>query len=108
MGGMKMTINGKPFEPDRIDFTAGRGTLERWRVESRMMAHPFHAHGVKFRIPDPQRPEETGWKDVAVVRGTRDLLVSIDAATERDIPFMFHCHILEHEDAGMMGQFLNG
>lgn len=108
MGGMKMTINGKPFEPDRIDFTAGRGTLERWRVESRMMAHPFHAHGVKFRIPDPQRPEETGWKDVAVVRGTRDLLVSIDAATERDIPFMFHCHILEHEDAGMMGQFLTG
>ncbi len=108
MRGMAMTINGKPFDPDRIDFTAKRGAVERWRVESRMMTHPFHAHGVTFRLPDPQRPEETGWKDVAVVRGTRDLLVSIDAAAERDIPFMFHCHILEHEDAGMMGQFLTG
>ena len=108
MQGVRMTINGKPFDPDRIDFFAGRGAVERWRVESRMMAHPFHAHGVKFRLPDPRRPEETGWKDVAVVSGVRELLVSIDAATERDVPFMFHCHILEHEDAGMMGQFLTG
>ena len=101
-----MAINGEPFDAGRVDFTAPRGAVERWRVTTDSMAHPFHAHGLKFRIADPRRPEETGWKDVAVIDGTRDLLVRIEAATERGVPFMFHCHILEHEDAGMMGQFL--
>jgi FtsP/CotA-like multicopper oxidase with cupredoxin domain len=104
--GPTMTINGNAYSPDRIDFTAPRGATENWRVLSGMMTHPFHAHGVKFRITDPLRPEETGWKDVVVVNGTREFLVSIDAETEGEVPFMYHCHILEHEDAGMMGQFL--
>ena len=104
--GPVMTINGEPYDPGRSNFTARRGTVERWTIVSEGMAHPFHAHGVKFRIPDPRTPEETGRKDVVTVAGTRDLLVSIDAETRRGVPFMFHCHILEHEDAGMMGQFL--
>ena len=101
-----MSINGAAYEPARIDFTARQGTVERWTIETDHMPHPFHAHGVKFRIVEPRRPEETGWKDVAHIEGRRDLLVSIDAPSRADIPFMFHCHILEHEDAGMMGQFL--
>ena len=105
-GGPVMGINAKPYDPDVIDFTARVGTVERWTVVAEAMVHPFHAHGVKFRIPEPARPEEAGWKDVATIEGTRDLLVSIDAPSVGDVPFMFHCHILEHEDAGMMGQFL--
>ena len=101
-----MAINGEPYDAGRSDFTAKRGTVESWTIVSEGMAHPFHAHGVRFRVPDPRTPEETGWKDVVTVAGTRDLLVSIDAPTVGDVPFMFHCHILEHEDAGMMGQFL--
>ena len=104
--GPVMTINGEAYDPQRIDFTARRGTVERWTVGTDGMSHPFHAHGVRFRIIDPVRPEETGWKDVAFVEGARDLLVSIDAPARNGVPFMFHCHILEHEDAGMMGQFL--
>ena len=104
--GPVMAINGEPYEAGRTDFTSKRGTVERWTIVSEGMAHPFHAHGVKFRVPDPQTPEETGWKDVVTVAGTRDLLVFIDAETVNDVPLMFHCHILEHEDAGMMGQFL--
>ena len=104
--GPVMAINGEPYEAGRMDFTAKRGTIERWTIVSDSMAHPFHAHGVRFRVPDPRTPEETGWKDVVTVAGTRDLLVSIDAPTVGDVPLMFHCHILEHEDAGMMGQFL--
>lgn len=106
IGSQTMTINGQPYDPERIDFTARRGTIERWRVSGAMMGHPFHAHGVKFRVLDPRRPEETGWKDSVLVKETRDLLVSIDAEARDRVPFMFHCHILEHEDAGMMGQFL--
>ncbi|WP_172794863.1 multicopper oxidase family protein [Loktanella sp. 3ANDIMAR09] len=104
--GPTMAINDEPYDPDRISFTARIGTVERWTITAEDMAHPFHAHGVKFLIPDPQRPEETGWKDVVAIDGTRDLLVAIEAPTTGDVPFMFHCHILEHEDAGMMGQFL--
>ena len=104
--GPVMTINGEPYTKERRDFTARRGTVERWTIVSEGMAHPFHAHGVKFRVPEPRSPTETGWKDVVTVSGTRDLLVAIEAPTVGDVPLMFHCHILEHEDAGMMGQFL--
>ncbi len=104
--GPVMSINGEAYDPARTAFTASLGTVERWTVETGGMPHPFHAHGVKFRLADPRRPEETGWKDVAYVEGRRDLIVSIDAPARDGHPFMFHCHILEHEDAGMMGQFL--
>lgn len=104
--GPVMAINDEPYDPDRISFTAKIGTVERWKITAEDMAHPFHAHGVKFRVPDPKRPEETDWKDVVVIDGTRDLLVAIKASSVKDVPFMFHCHILKHEDAGMMGQFL--
>ena len=104
--GPVMAINGEPYRAGRMDFTAKRGTIERWTIVSDGMAHPFHAHGVCFRVPDPRTPEETGWKDVVTVAGTRDLFVSIDAPAVDGVPLMFHCHILEHEDAGMMGQFL--
>lgn len=105
-GAQTMTINGESFNPDRIDFTAKAGAIERWRVTGAMMGHPFHVHGAKFLIADPQRPEEMGWKDTAMINGARDLIVKIEARSEDQIPFMYHCHILEHEDAGMMGQFL--
>lgn len=105
-GGPSMTINGQGYDKDRIDFRAKLGAIETWRVSSSMIAHPFHAHGVRFRIVEPQRPEERGWKDTVLVDGERELLVEIVAPSVDDVPFMFHCHVLEHEDAGMMGQFL--
>jgi blue copper oxidase len=39
------------------------------------------------------------------VTGEAEILARFDQPASRDTPFMFHCHILEHEDAGMMGQF---
>ena len=115
MGGMEhgamakgpvMTINGRAYDPGRIDFVTRPGAVERWVVEASDMAHPFHAHGVRFRIEGPRAPEEEGWKDVALVQGERALLVSVEAPSREGVPFMLHCHILEHEDAGMMAQFL--
>jgi FtsP/CotA-like multicopper oxidase with cupredoxin domain len=74
------------------------------------MAHPFHIHGASFRILSlngaPPASHLTGWKDVALIDGKAELLVRFDRPASRDKPFMFHCHILEHEDAGMMGQFV--
>ena len=109
MGGGGFAINGRPFDMDRIEFEVARGSVERWQIRSTMIAHPFHVHGVRFRVVTenggPPRPENTGWKDTVLVPGEAEILAQFDQPASRETPFMFHCHILEHEDAGMMGQF---
>jgi FtsP/CotA-like multicopper oxidase with cupredoxin domain len=109
MPGQEMTINGRTFSPERIDFDAKRETLELWQLSSHMMAHPFHVHGTQFQIltlnGETPPPRLQGWKDTVLVDRYAEILVPITQTASRDHPFMFHCHILEHEDAGMMGQF---
>ena len=109
MGGGGFAINGRPYDMDRIDFEVALGTVERWQIRSTMVAHPFHVHGIRFRVVTenggPPRPENTGWKDTVLVPGEAEILARFDQPASRETPFMFHCHILEHEDAGMMGQF---
>ena len=110
-GGMMgtMGINDRPYDPGRIDVRMQRGVPEIWRVRSLEMAHPFHVHGTAFQVLSlngaPVPFETTGLKDVFLVDGEAEILVQADHPASSDIPYMFHCHILEHEDAGMMGQF---
>ena len=76
-----------------------------------VVTHPFHIHNTQFRILDRngRRPalDEAGRKDTVVVEPgeTVRLLVRFDHYSDPTRPYMYHCHILEHEDAGMMGQF---
>jgi blue copper oxidase len=74
------------------------------------MAHPFHVHGASFRVVslDGASPPAhlAGWKDVVLVEDKAELLVAFNHPATREHPFMYHCHILEHEDAGMMGQYV--
>ncbi len=113
MGGGRgmgsMGINGRSMAMDRVDFEARVGETERWRVVANEMAHPFHVHGTQFVVlSDNGRPvpfDSTGMKDVYRVHGEAELLVRFARRAPRHAPYMFHCHILEHEDAGMMGQF---
>ena len=109
MGGGGFAINGRPYDMRRIDFEVALGSVERWQIRSTMVAHPFHVHGLRFRVVTenggPPRPENTGWKDTVLVPGAAEILARFDQPASRETPFMFHCHILEHEDAGMMGQF---
>ena len=98
-------INGKLMDMDRVDVHAKLGATEIWEVENLVgMDHPFHLHGFQFQVLDRNGVPEPfrSWKDVVnvpkhqVVR----LIVRYD-----DYPgkWMFHCHILDHEDHGMMG-----
>lgn len=107
--GAGFAINGRPFDIERIDFTVAKGTVEHWTVESPMLAHPFHIHGAFFQVlsENGNKPgiENQGWKDTVLVDRQVEILVRFDHAAAEQKPFMFHCHILEHEDAGMMGQF---
>ncbi len=48
----------------------------------------------------------SGWKDIVLVEDKAELLVAFNRPATREYPFMYHCHILEHEDAGLMGQYV--
>lgn len=103
-------INGKAFDMARIDVETKRGTSEVWEIVSVGMAHPFHIHGASFRILSidggPAPPHLSGWKDVVLVPERVELLVAFTQLAPPQYPFMYHCHILEHEDAGLMGQYV--
>jgi blue copper oxidase len=104
-----MGINGRSYAMDRVDVTAKLGTSEIWEIVSTAMAHPFHVHGASFRIlsNNGRKPsaQQSGWKDVVLVEERAEVLARFDNPAPPKMPFMYHCHILEHEDHGMMGQF---
>lgn len=106
------TINDASMDMGRIDFSVKRGSTEIWEIKNISdMPHPFHIHGISFWILDrqgkPVAPYERGWKDTVFVHveETVRLIATFDLPSDPKIPYMYHCHILEHEDAGMMGQF---
>jgi blue copper oxidase len=103
-------INGQTLDMGRIDVETKLGTSEVWEVISAGMAHPFHIHGALFRILSiagaPPRAHLAGWKDVVLVEDKAELLVAFNRPATPAHPFMYHCHILEHEEAGLMGQYV--
>jgi FtsP/CotA-like multicopper oxidase with cupredoxin domain len=98
-------LNGKLFDPNRVDVSAPLGATEIWQVENPLgMDHPFHLHGFRFQVLDRNGVPEPfpAWKDtVNVPKG--ELVRLIVQYTDYPGKWMFHCHILDHEDHGMMG-----
>ncbi|MEM8840762.1 MAG: multicopper oxidase CueO [Pseudomonadota bacterium] len=109
-------INGAPFEMGDVPFSAPIHTDLRWRISegSDRMLHPVHIHGCQFRILklDGKAPPShmAGWKDIAPISkgGSAEIQIRFDHPAEQTAPFMAHCHILEHEDSGMMTNFSVG
>ena len=103
-----MSINGEQMNMKKINFTVNKGDLEQWNITSG--EHPFHMHGVSFQILSrngkPPAPEDRGWKDTILPLGNAQLLMRFHHLAPKEYPYMYHCHILEHEDMGMMGQFV--
>ena len=106
MGGL--SINGQAFDMSRIDERVRLGDVEIWEVSGEMMAHPFHVHGVHFQVlrqgSGTPSVRDQGLRDTVLVKEPVELLVRFTQPAVK-APFMYHCHILEHEDGGMMGQF---
>ena len=123
-------VNGKPYEPTRMDRVLRLGGVDEWTLRSDLASHPFHIHVNPFQIvkildpqgrdvsapgavddtggtPDPQYPGLKGvWKDTLWVKnagkaGKYTLVVR--TRYQRYIgAYVLHCHILDHEDQGMM------
>lgn len=109
-GAGSMGINGQPMDMQRIDEKVRKGDTEIWRISVDEQLHPFHIHGCSFRILSQQGATPPayaqGWKDMVQVEdGWSEVLVRFDHEAPEEAPYMYHCHILEHEDCGMMGQF---
>ncbi|QPZ37915.1 multicopper oxidase family protein [Paramicrobacterium chengjingii] len=106
-------INDKQMKMDRIDAVATVNTTEIWNVLNEMPApHNFHVHDVQFQVLSvdgmPPSPELAGWKDTIYLEPDVQyrIIMEFTDYADGDNPYMFHCHLLRHEDAGMMGQFL--
>ncbi|MFA7273781.1 MAG: multicopper oxidase domain-containing protein [Crocinitomicaceae bacterium] len=106
-------FNDSSFNMDRIDLIIPLNNTEVWKlVNETMVGHPFHIHDIQFYLVDRNgslpHDGEKGRKDVVFIpTGDSVLFVTkFEDFADSVIPYMYHCHILMHEDAGMMGQFL--
>ncbi|WP_354637876.1 multicopper oxidase family protein [Kitasatospora camelliae] len=106
------SINGRTMDMARIDEVVPTGAVEIWEVENSASSHNFHIHEVSFQILDvagtPPPAHSAGYKDTVFVptRSTVRLAVQFGRYADPGAPYMYHCHLLRHEDAGMMGQFV--
>jgi blue copper oxidase len=106
-------INDLKMDMGRIDQTVPVDTTEIWEIENEAgIPHNFHPHGTSFRVlevaGETPPPALSGPKDTVQVPPGETVRVAIRFSDYGDpaTPFMFHCHLLEHEDRGMMGQFV--
>ncbi len=98
-------INGRLMDMERVDVSAALGATEIWQVENLVgMDHPFHLHGFQFQVLDRDGVPEPfrSWKDTVNVP-RHQVVRFIVRYDDHPGKWMFHCHILDHEDHGMMG-----
>ncbi len=107
------TFNNAPFNMNVINYTIPLNSTEIWEIiNNSAIAHPFHIHDVQFYVLDrdgnPPPLNERGKKDVILVRPgeTVRFITQFTDFADDSIPYMYHCHMLFHEDRGMMGQFI--
>lgn len=106
MGGATgFTINGRTFDATRIDTRVRLGDIEDWEFVNPMgMDHPMHIHTNPFQVVQRDGAVEAAWRDVVLVPAggaTRIRTAFLDFTGKA----FYHCHILDHEDLGMMGVF---
>jgi FtsP/CotA-like multicopper oxidase with cupredoxin domain len=102
---LSFSFNNKEFDPKRVDIRAKLGTVELWDlVNDSDMDHPFHLHTNSFQIYTRNGKPETQptWKDVVNVKSKETVQILVPFNDFAGIT-VYHCHILEHEERGMMG-----
>jgi bilirubin oxidase len=113
--GAPFTFNNVGFSMTTINQTVALGATETWTVNGgNIFGHSFHIHGVQFKMVSRNgssgavKAYESGWKDTFYVplNETVTFVAKFDEAADSKYPYMYHCHMVNHEDAGLMGQFV--
>lgn len=107
-------IDGQAFDMMVINQFVPFENVEIWTLTNNSpISHPFHIHDVQFYVLDingvPPPPHQSGRKDVILVpsgQGVVRFITQFDDFYNDTLPYMYHCHMLTHEDDGMMGQFV--
>lgn len=104
MGGMSFTFNGETFNPNKVNQNVKLNTVEDWVISNTShMAHPFHIHAWAFQVIDRgDGKPDPGWKDTVAIPVGSKVRIRINFA-DFGGKTVYHCHILDHEDTGMMG-----
>ena len=113
--GTAFTFDNAAFNMNIINHTLNLNAIEKWTVtNNNVFGHAFHIHDVEFKIVARNGnaasvgTHESGWKDVMYVPKGESVsfVAKFDDYADPIHPFMYHCHFANHEDDGMMGQFV--
>jgi FtsP/CotA-like multicopper oxidase with cupredoxin domain len=103
--GNQFFINGKKFNHNRVDVRAELGTTEEWTIRNVSdEQHPFHLHVDDFQVIsiNDEHYDAPSLQDTQVLPVHGEVLIR-PRFTQFTGKFVYHCHILAHEDNGMMG-----
>jgi FtsP/CotA-like multicopper oxidase with cupredoxin domain len=103
------TFNGLMYDPNRIDANPALGATEEWTFSNRSgQDHPIHLHDINFQVVSgASAGPDTEWKETINVPSWNSVTLRVTFPDYTGV-YMFHCHILEHEDNMLMGQFKVG
>ncbi|MDI1443588.1 multicopper oxidase domain-containing protein [Polyangium sp. 6x1] len=114
-GTNHFTIDGRTFCETRIDQCMALGAVEEWTIVNkwdmvgRESIHPFHIHVNSFLLTsiNGKKPAQPIWRDTVLIptsgmEGVDGSLVFLSRFLHYEGKYVLHCHILEHEDEGMM------
>jgi bilirubin oxidase len=106
-------INNTSYNMGVVNYNIPLDNIEIWTLTNQSpIAHPFHIHDVQFYITEiagaAPPPHLAGRKDVVLVRPgqTVKFITKFESFCDSMGMYMYHCHMLTHEDDGMMGQFV--
>ena len=111
-GGSDFTFDRRSYDMHKVEHVVRLGDVEAWTINNPTFGHSFHIHDVQFKIVSrsdgPVPAYEQVWKDTCYVpMGTSvTFLARFENHASDTNAFMYHCHMANHEDAGLMGQFL--
>lgn len=106
-------FNNEVFDMGVVNEVVTLDATEIWTLKNNtLIAHPFHIHDIQFNIIEKNGVtpaiHEQGWKDVVLVmpQDSVKFITRFDTFSDETVPYMYHCHLLHHEDDGMMGSFI--
>lgn len=112
-GGSAFSFDNNVYGETKINQTIKLDAIEKWTItNNQIFGHSFHIHDIQFKVISRSsgavNAYESGWKDTVYIPlgESVSVIAKFDDFASSKYPYMYHCHFSNHEDGGMMGQFL--